>query len=79
MEIDTEYCDFEFEGEVGLLEAYLVDMEAFLWSEITRLKTETKNAIILDEKLVNVESLVVGHHFPNILRKSFLVSLYSFF
>lgn len=78
MEIDTEYFDLEFEGEVGLLEAYLDDMEAFLWSEITRLKAEIKDAIILDEKLVNMELQVVGHHFPNILRKSFLVSLYSF-
>jgi len=78
MEIDTEYFDLEFEGEVGLFEAYLQNMEGFLGSEITRLKAEIKDTIVLDEKLVNMELQVVGHHFPNILRKSFVVSLYSF-
>jgi hypothetical protein len=63
MEIDTEYFDLEFEGEVGLLKAYLDDMEAFLWSEITRLKAEIKDAIVLDEKLVNMEPrLSLPHH-----------------
>lgn len=78
MKLDREYFDLEFEGEVGLFEAYLNDMEGFLSSEITRLKAEIEDAVILDDELVNTEFKVVGHHFPNILRKSFLVSLYSF-
>jgi len=78
MELDKEYFDLEFEGEVGLFEAFLNDMEGFLVSEITTLKEQIKDAVILDKELVNTELQVVGHHFPNILRKSFLVSLYSF-
>ena len=78
MRLDREYFDLEFEGEVGLFEAYLNDMEGFLSSEITRLKEEVEDAIIVDNELVNTEFQVVGHYFPNILRKSFLVSLYSF-
>ena len=78
MEIDTEYFDLEFGGEIGLFEAYLNDMESFLASEITRLKAEIKDAVILDEKLVNMELDVVGVYFANIMRKSFLISLYSF-
>ena len=78
MEVDPEYFDLEFEGEVGLFEVYLQDMEDFLETEITKLKAQLKDTIVLDEKLTNMELQVVGRHFPNILRKSFIVSLYSF-
>jgi hypothetical protein len=53
MEIDTEYFELEFEGEVGLFEAYLQDMEAFWnfpsdspeWKEIQNIR-RLRNCIV---------------------------------